>query len=154
MDALTEHLHHYWKGYVALLVCVLPVLYLLRKQLVPIVGWACELLAYMAGLHVVIFAVMHTAAWFKYNTRMYWDAKTRPDWHMPLLQVWKHAEYNPGWVFYLELAALVAVIVFMIRYRPMRIQKGGFKREHVAKGASPKAKPPASRWDRKGKRRR
>ena len=72
--------------------------------------------------------------------------KARPDWDMPVFELWKRAEYSPQWIFYLELLAFVAIIVFMIRYRPMKTQKVGPKREHVSKGMTPK-----ERLSRRGK---
>ena len=145
MDGLTEHLQEYWKGYVVLTVCLVPILYLLRKRLLPFGMWSGESVAYMACIHLVLLGIMHTAAWFKQNTRMYWEDKVKPDWHMPLFQIWKYEEFKPRWIFYLELAAAIGIISYMILYRPIRIQKLGEKREKLRKGVAPKARPAGAR---------
>ncbi|MCP4638948.1 MAG: hypothetical protein GY851_00870, partial [bacterium] len=136
---MIEHVQYFWKGYVAVAVLLLPVLYYFRRQMAPVILWTGEGIIYLAVFHIAILALIKVTSWFRVSTRMHWQDKTPPDWNMPLWQVWKHTEYNPHWIVYVELAALVGIAYYMIRYRPIAVQRLGPKREHTAKGYVPKA---------------
>ena len=61
-------------------------------------------------------------------------------WTTPLLAPWDTAAYSPGWIVYLELAAIIFFTVLVYKMRPMKTQK-----------VIPKA-PPRSQAGRSGVR--
>jgi len=135
MWATMEHLQQNWIGYVAVAVCLIPMVYVLRHTVAPLVLYAIELAAYFVGLHLVLFGVVKLARWFHVNSRMYWlRDQPEPSWGIPVYEFWKPQSYDPRWFFYLELVLVVVVIVLMYKYRPLRPQKPPPSRKHVAKG--------------------
>lgn len=123
---------------------LLPLVIFGRKYLISYLWWPGEFLAYVAGFHFLVKAIIFTAAWFKVNTRMYWEDRIPPDWSTPLYQLWDMKAYTPQWLFYFEMTVFALILFFMIRYRPMVTQKIGPKREHLSKGRAAQVRPPQS----------
>jgi len=132
---MMEHLQENWVGYVAVAACLILVAYLLRRTVMPLVLYAMELVAYLVGLHALLFGVVKLARWFHVNSRMYWlRDEPEPSWGIPIYEFWKPQSYDPRVLFYLELVLAVGVVVLMWKYRPLRPQKLQAPRQHVAKG--------------------
>lgn len=153
MNDFMEHMQEYWKAYVAVCACLLPVALIFRRRFFGVLFWVIETLVYFAVTHAVLLGVLFLAAWFKENTQMYWMEKVRPDWHMPLIKLWEYEEYKPKWLIFLEGGLFLLIVFVMYRYKPMKVQRITPKREHLSKGQA----PPRSRGGgtrKRGKRRR
>jgi hypothetical protein len=120
---------------------LIPAVIFARKYLISYLWWPMEFLAYVVGFHVLVKAIVFCAGWFKVSTRMYWESKTATGWQTPLYKVWDMQAYNPQWVFYLEMTVFALMLFFMIRYRPMVVQKAGPRREHLSKGRAGQVRP-------------
>jgi hypothetical protein len=123
---------------------LLPAIIFSRKYLMNYLWWPSEFLVYVASFHFLVKSIIFCAAWFKQNTRMYWEDRIRPDWSTPLYQIWNPDLFNPRWVFYLEITVFVLILYFMVRYRPMVIQKRGPVRQHISKGRAAQVRPPGA----------
>lgn len=145
MDQLIASIQENWAGYAVVTALVLPIVYFTRKYTLPAIQWAVELVVYMTGLHLLIHYVVALTAWFQFESQMKMlvEEKVHMGWQTPLLYFWKMELYKPGWLFYLEAVALVLIIAAMFRYRPMKVQKPGPKREVIHKGQVPRVRPTA-----------
>ncbi len=135
-----------WVAYVAIAVCVLPLLYLARKWVAPILLYALEFVAYVVSMHGVIWCLLRAAGWFKANTAM--NAldleRVNPGWNSPWWGFWERERYNPQWVFYAEVVSLFLIAYLMYQFRPMSVQQRFAKRANLTKGMSSSA---ASTYD-------
>lgn len=137
MGIVAAHLQQYWIIYAIAGACLLPVLYATRRYSMPVLQWGVELAFCWGMLHVIIHYFIQMVKWFKLNTMMYWHDKIDPGWQTPLKRFWDRAEYNPEWLFYLEVLAAVLMVAAMIRYRPMKVQRIRPRREETRKGEVP-----------------
>ncbi|MBX7257988.1 MAG: hypothetical protein K1Y02_16630 [Candidatus Hydrogenedentes bacterium] len=153
MEAFIAHLQENWMGYTILLVLLLPFVYVFRRVAVPAIQWAIELCVYSTIFHIVMHFLMSVIRWFRVESQMKWRADERvdPGWQTPLVNFWDTELYKPGWVFYFEVAMVVVFFLLMIRYRPMKTQRPGPKRDTLRKGQVPKLRPPGSSVKPKGK---
>ena len=110
-------------GYTALLVCLLPVLVMFRRQIFPVVCYLVELCFYLCAFHLVVHGTVRLARWFKLESTTYVREKIDTGWQTPLIEFWKRELYNPGWLFYFELAVAGIILYMMYRLRPFRVQK-------------------------------
>ena len=154
MDTIVQHVQEYWIGYTAGAICVVPLLYFTRRYSVPVIQWVVELAIYATIMHVVLHGAIRLGAWFKFESQMKMlvEEKERVAWQTPLMRFWERESYNPWWIIYCELAFIVCIFVLMIRYRPMKTQKVGAKRESLRKGLAPKKTTPELKI--RGRRRR
>lgn len=145
MEALIAHLQENAVLYAAGGICLLPVIYLTRKFSVPAILYLVEFSIYSGLLHVATNVLVRVTRWFKESSSMRAlreDGKPidTPEWSTPLIEFWKTEEYDPNWVWKMEVAFLVVILIIMWRYRPMKIQrKGGRKTQEYASGG--KGKP-------------
>lgn len=125
MNAILDYARSHWAGCAFAAVLVLVALYWCRRYTIPALLLAVEFAVYCAVIHVVLHGVVRVAAWFKYESQMKFlvEEKEQVPWQTPLTRFWDTKGYDPAWMFYIELALLVGVIILMLRYRPMRIQK-------------------------------
>lgn len=140
MEALVDHLRERWPAYAGLAVCSLPLVYIFRRQVVPVLLWSLEIVMYMAGIHLCLAGLVGLAGWFKSQTSMDYEKNVRTGWEVPIADFWNREQYNPAWIFYLELVLLALVIFLVFRYRPLRIQKRMPRRISVTKGMPPGSK--------------
>ena len=137
-----EHVQQNVVAYGVGLAILIPAAIFARKYLISYLWWPMEFLAYVAGFHFLVKAIVFCAGWFKVSTRMYWEARTPTGWSTPLYEIWKRDLYNPQWLFYFEITVFVLILFFMIRYRPMVVQKAGPIRPHISKGRAGQVRPP------------
>ena len=139
MEALTEHLTEHYGTYIVAGAVVLPIIIIFRRWAIPFIQFIVEFIVYSSVMHVIIYAIVRLAAWFKDQSSMkraFGPAgqTDHPGWETPLLEFWNREAYIPGWVLYLEVAFALAIFVLMWRLRPMTPQK-------VKKKPPPKKKP-------------
>ena len=141
MEAALQYARGHWVGLAAATAGVVVTMYLTRRYTVPALLWLIEFVIYAGIVHVVLYGVVAVTAWFRYESQMKMlvEEKVRSGWRIPLQRFWDRELYIPFWLFYVELALLLAIICLMIRYKPMQIQKPLPKRERLVKGKTPKS---------------
>ncbi len=137
MDAVAAHLSEYYLYYLIGVAALLPVLYLTRRWSGPLVFYTLEIAVYLGFMHLVMWALVGLTRWFAENSSMKAlreDGRPidAPDWGTPLLEFWQQEEYQPGWVFYMEIVAALLIIGLVWRYRPMRVQRRKERRRTAA----------------------
>lgn len=144
MQALMEHLQARWAAYVGLFVCSLPLLYLGRRYVVPVVTFVLEIVFFVGILHVIIHGFTRLTAWYSEHTAvensLIGVEPENPGWTTPLAEFWNKSQYSPEWIFYVELALLCVITYIVWRYRPIRPQKLKPRAEPVRKGIAPPTK--------------
>ena len=145
MDALIVHLQENAILYGAIVVCGTPLIYVTRKFSVPTILYALEYSIYAAGMHLAMWCLVSVTRWFKESSSMRAldDAgrpEDAPEWGTPLINFWERTEYDPEWIWKVEVALLVVILLLMWRYRPMKIQRKSKRKtqEYSGKG---KGKP-------------
>lgn len=136
MDAVIVHLQQNWIAYTVFTVILLPVIFATRRYSLPLILWSIEVCIYLTALHLFLFGMVKAVVGFKYSTQMQWkeDEKVMETWSMPLTEFWRRDLYDPSWIFWLEIVFLIAVVAFILKYRPIRIQAPPPKRDAVRKG--------------------
>lgn len=144
MDVVISHVHQYLAQYAVGSALLVVALYATRRWTWGPVQWLIELVIYFGIFHVVLHYVVVLADWFHYESQMKMlvDQKVRMGYSTPLDEPWVLELYNPRWLAYFEVAAVVLIIAAMIRYRPMKTQKPLPKREALRKGVGPSVRPP------------
>ncbi len=142
MEIVLEHLREYYVLYIITLICLLPVIYVTRKYSVPAVLYTVELSIYLGLMHSAMCGLVAITRWFRESTSMdVLDASgrpiDRPDWSTPWLEFWNLEAYNPSWVVWIEVVLAFIILLLMIRYRPMAIQRAKKKRNFKNEGGAP-----------------
>lgn len=127
MDTVVAHFRDNAQAYIIIGLCALPILIVTRKYSLPLIMYIVEYIIYLSITHSMIYAVLNLARWFKENSSMRAlraDGKPvdAPTWKMPYIEFWKTVEYDPNWIWKVEI--IVAILIFgaMWRYRPMKVQ--------------------------------
>jgi hypothetical protein len=122
MEAVIAHLQERWKAYLVVFIILLPAMYACRKQLWPAILWAIESVIYIGCLHVVIHYLVAILRWFKGEATFHAinEEKVDTGWNTPLLEFWKQDQYFPQWIYYVEIAFFLAIVVLVVRNRPHR----------------------------------
>lgn len=134
MEALQAHFQEQWRAYLGVLICGLPLLYIFRKRIVPVILWILEIIVYMAGVHMCLAGLIRLIRWFKLESTMYIQERVDPGWQIPLNEFWNRELYKPFWIFYFEVVLLLGVVVLVFFYRPLHVQKRMSRRDPVTKG--------------------
>jgi len=131
MEPVLEHFREYYKLYAGIALVGLPPILIFRRFTIPAILYVVEFVIYAVLMHCLLGGVIRLAAWFKAESAMKraFDARanTNPGWITPFRYFYDRALYNPPWLFYLEIALLVAILAAMWKYRPLRAQKKRIK---------------------------
>lgn len=144
MDAVVAHLQERWIAYVAILLCSSPLLYVFRKQVVPVVWYSCEMAIYMAMFHLLLHAVVRVARWFKLESTFMTD-KVDTGWTTPIFTFWDRGVYNPQWLFYFELVVAILIVAGVVKYRPYTAQTVHARKPVQPKGMAGQVRPSAAK---------
>ncbi|MCC6155862.1 MAG: hypothetical protein IT367_18995 [Candidatus Hydrogenedentes bacterium] len=144
MELALAHIQENAAQYGVVAAIVVPLLYFTRRWTWGPIQWALELVIYFGIFHTIMHYVVALTDWFQFESQMKMlvDQKVRMGYETPLTQPWIMEAYNPKWMFYFEIAAVVLIIAAMLRYRPMKTQKPLPKREALRKGVVPGVRPP------------
>lgn len=126
METIREHFQTYSSYYIVGALVVLPPLIFFRKRTLPLIMYAVEFCVYAVIMHVVVYVLAVSTAWFREQTQMQAVVdviRSNPGWKTPILRFWETSEYKPEWLYKFELAVLVIIFIAMWRYRPMVVQK-------------------------------
>ena len=135
MELALAHLQEHAAQYGVVAAIVVPFLYFTRRWTWGPIQWALELIVYFGIFHTIMHYVVMLTDWFQFESQMKMlvDQKVRMGYVTPLEAPWQMEAYNPAWIFYVEIAAIVLIIAMMFRYRPMKTQKPLPKREALRK---------------------
>jgi len=128
MEAAIAHLQDNAIIYGVGAVFALPLIYLTRKYSVPAVLYALEFAIYAVAIHIATHLLVRVTRWFKESSSMQAlreDGKPMdtPEWGTPLMEFWLTEEYDPNWLWKVEVVFLVIALILMWRYRPMKVQR-------------------------------
>ena len=156
MDALQEHLREHYKLYVGIILVLLPPVVFFRRYSIPAILYAVEFVIYCLLMHSILGGVTRLVSWFKTESAMKraFDrlADTNPGWTTPFVHFYDRTLYNPTWLFYVEIVAVVGIVVLMWKYRPLRAQKKSQRpltARTLARKMSAQAAKPPSTWSKK-----
>lgn len=127
MDAVLGHFREHYKLYAGILLVSLPPILIFRRYTIPAILYTVEFVVYACLMHALLGGVIRLASWFKAESAMKrafeTAASVNPNWKTPFKEFYDRSQYNPQWLFYVEIAALAAILVLMWKYRPLRVQK-------------------------------
>lgn len=128
LQPVLEHLAAFYPYYVFGALILLPFLFFTRRWTIPLIAYGAELIIYFSAMHVLMHVLVILARWFKENSSMRAlreDGKPidAPEWTTPLLNFWESVQYNPAFLFYVELVFVVLIFVLVLRLRPLKIQR-------------------------------
>ncbi|MCX5772147.1 MAG: hypothetical protein NTZ09_17990 [Candidatus Hydrogenedentes bacterium] len=153
MDAVQEHLREHYKLYIGIFLVLLPPVVFFRRYSIPAILYTIEFAVYCALMHSILGGVVRLASWFKAESAMKraFDAAadSNPHWITPFRYFYDRTQYHPAWLFYLEIVAVVAILVLMYKWRPLRAQKKSLRpltRRTLARKMSAQAAKPPSTW--------
>ena len=156
MDAVQEHLREHYKLYAGIFLVLLPPVVFFRRYSIPAILYAVEFVVYCILMHSLLGGLTRLASWFKAESAMKraFDAAadSDPHWTTPFMFFYDRTLYNPRWLFYFEIVAMVAIVVLMRKYRPLRPQKKSQRpltRHTLARKVSAQAAKPPSTWSKK-----
>lgn len=131
IEVILEHLQANMVAYGIIALCILPILYMARKYVVPFIFYTLEILVYMVVVHVSVYTITRVAAWFRDSSSFdnaFGRKSEQTNWSTPLLEFWQREAYEPSWVFWFEIVVSVLIVIAVFRYRPMKIHKGRDRR--------------------------
>ena len=141
MEAVMQHVQERWQAYAVAAACILPLVVIFRRQVLPVLWYAFEICFYIATFHVVWFGMVRLARWFKFESSTYVTEKEDPGWTTSLLEFWDRSQYKPAWLFYFEVVVVVLILYGVWRFRPFKIQKlkprSASPRKGMASGVRP-----------------
>lgn len=128
MEVLTQHLQEHWRIYVFAAIILIPLMAVFRRWCIPALQYGIELAVYLGIMHVFVSGVVLLAAWFKDQSTMkrardLANENYNPGWSIPFVEFWDYEAYDPRWLFYLEAAIAICIIILMWKYRPMQLQR-------------------------------
>lgn len=128
MDAVTAHFQDFYGYYIVGALVLLPLLFFTRKYSLPLILFSIESIIYMGLMHVFIGTVVRVTRWFKENSSMRAlreDGKPidAPEWTTPWIAFWDETQYDPQWIYYMEIVFCVLVVIAVFRFRPMKVQR-------------------------------
>ncbi len=142
VEEIVEHFRTNYSIYIAVIICLLPVIFFTRKYSLPAIFYTIEILIYLALMHVTMYTMVIIAKWFKEQSSMkaLHDPERAPDWQTPLIAFWQKDEYNPVGVYYTEMAFVLVVFYLVYRFRPPKFKRK--PKRQAAQDRSKSARPP------------
>ncbi len=140
MDTIIQHIEQNVALYVIAVAFAAPLLYLFRKQILPVIYHSIEYIIYCGVFHYFVGGIMRVASWFRAETafknadgsfeKEFTPFTTPLNWHF-----WEKELYNPQWFFYAEAVAAVLLLYVVIFIRPTRFKRDiyGAKKEKPQK---------------------
>ena len=146
-EPVLQHIQEYLTLYMIVAPIALIIVIFTRRYSVPLLLYAVEFAAYAFAMHTIVHVLVRLTAWFKNSSSM---SMLQEDglpvdavfWTTPWLAFWDGETYDPGWIVYVEMVFLVAILGLMYRYRPMKIQQ-----KRTSRYAAPPPPKPAAGSD-------
>ena len=145
MDAIIQHLQEHMAIYVVAVVVVLPLLYAFRYWTFPVIFHAVEGVFYFACVHMVIAGLVRFFQYFKSQTEMenaLGPGEAQAAFTTPVnFNFWQKDLYNPEWLFFLEIAAILGIAYVVLKLRPVNYKRKNRYQGKKAQGAKAKKNP-------------
>jgi hypothetical protein len=126
VDAVLNHLQQHLVPYILLALGLVVIIFATRRYSLPIIQYTIEVLIYAAALHLLVWGVASGAAAFKRASSfqpLESQRQLEATWTTPILHFWKLDEYEPAWLWKVELVGVAIVLYLVWKLRPIRIQK-------------------------------
>ena len=143
MDSLLTDIQANLRAYGLILACVLPFLFLFRRQVMPVLFYGGEMIVYCAVFHVVFHGIVRFFKWFRdestfHNVDTSGAQIPQTDFHTPLTRFWDRELYMPDFLFWVEMVAFALIIYCVFKYRPINYKKNNYHgKEPLAKKPDP-----------------
>lgn len=144
MEAVIQHVQQHMAGYIALSVCIVPLLYVFREITKPVFFYTFEIILYAAGFHLVFGGLVRFFGWFR-DASSFEHVNTggvvsQVALSTPMKEFWVKELYSPITLYYVECAALAIIIFIVVYFRPLG---WGQKNKYVGADGkpAPKKKP-------------
>lgn len=145
MEALFTEVQGNLGAYGLILACLLPFVYLFRRQVMPVLFYGGEMVVYGAVFHVVFHGIVRFFKWFRdestfHNVDTSGARIPQTDFHTPLTRFWDQELYMPHFLFWVEMAGFALIIYGVYKYRPINYKKNNYHgREPLGKKPDPYA---------------
>lgn len=132
-------------AYIAVAMCVLPLIYMGRKYTWPVIAFVIEVGIFSVALHLFLFGLFTVATWFRGATTVRFLADgtqvaIKP-MATPLLEFWKKELYSPEAIFYVEIVCFLAIVYAVYWLRPMSLDRRNTYKGKVPQGGKKKKAP-------------
>lgn len=121
---------------------LLVVLYVGRKYTWPYIALMLEIAVFSVGTHLFFYVLLIITTWFRSATSVRFledgSVAKRTDLQVPLYEVWKQDLYNPGAMFYIEIATFLFIVYVVLWFRPMSLDRRNTYRGKVPQGGKKK----------------
>ncbi len=140
MQPMLDHVSQNVVAYGVTSACVLAVVYVTRRQTLPYIMQLVEWVAYAVTVHFFVGGIVRFFAWFKDASALknagLEEALAQAVYTTPLFdRFWDRSLYEPEWIFFLELALILAAWIVAWKYRPVTWNKNYYKGKPGAPGA-------------------
>ncbi len=128
MNTVIQHVEQNLAIYVVAVALVAPLVYLFRKQTVPVIYHSMEYAIYCGVFHYFLGGLLRVASWYRSETAFRNTdgslAKEFTPFTTPLnWQFWEKELYHPQAIFYVEAVAAVLILYVVIFIRPTRFKR-------------------------------
>lgn len=163
MNPVVEHLQQNMVFYIIGGIAGIVGIYVTQRHSLPIIFHCVEMAFYCVLLHSCLHIAVAFASWFQAEAFVDINMPVRelealieergPGLVTPLVKVWVRGDYNPDWLFFLEMGAFCLIIMGVTLFRPIDFGK---KREAPPKpgerpGAAGRQQRPAGRAQQRRK---
>ena len=132
MNTVIQHVEQNLTIYVIAVALGAPLLYLFRKQTVPVIYHSMEYAIYCGVFHFILGGLLRVSSWFRSETsfrntdgslaKEFVPFTTPLNWHF-----WEKELYQPQAVFYVEAVAALLILYVVIFIRPTRYKRNVYK---------------------------
>ena len=133
LNTVIQHVEQNLTIYVLAVVIIAPLLYLFRKQAVPVIYHSIEYAIYCSVFHFFLGGLLRVGSWYRSETsfrntdgslaKEFKPFTTPLNWHF-----WEKELYQPQAVFYVEAVAALLILYVVIFIRPTRFRRNVYKR--------------------------
>lgn len=132
MHTIIQHIEEHLALYVVAAVFGAPVLYLFRRQSLPVIYHSIEYIIYCVLFHYFTGGVMRLMSWYRSETSFRnTDGSLSKDFTpftTPLnLHFWEKELYHPQWFFYVEAVVAMLLLYVVIFIRPARFKRNVYR---------------------------
>ena len=132
MDTVIQHVEQNLAFYLLAVAFSAPLLYVFRKQAVPVIYHSIEYAIYCGVFHFFLGGLLRVGSWYRSETSFKNAdgsfAKEFTPFTTPLnLHFWEKELYQPQAVFYVEVVAAILILYVVIFIRPTRFKRNVYK---------------------------
>lgn len=138
LGPILPHLKEYAVFYIVGIPILLVIIVLTRRYSVPLIVFLFEFIVAACIMHALVHVNVLIFAWFKNSSSMQMVRDPEDDvyWTTPMLHFWEWDIYSPQWVIWVEAVFLMAILLLIYRFRPLKPQYKHKSRYYKPKPAS------------------